>query len=66
MMGKARTHQGTAKRIAVTGRGKLLRRRQMSGHLKIAKTPKRLRSLRARVGVSGRDRRKIESLLPNR
>jgi len=65
-MGKAKTHQGTAKRIAVTGRGRLRRGRQMAGHLKAAKTPSRLRSLRREAAVSGPDRRKIEALLPNR
>lgn len=65
-MGKAKTHQGTAKRIAVTGSGKLRRGRQMAGHLKVAKTPRRLRSLREEAEVSGRDRRKIETLLPHR
>ena len=65
-MGKVKTHQGTAKRIAVTGSGKLRRGRQMSGHLKVTKTPRRLRSLRTQTEVSGRDRRKIETLLPHR
>jgi len=65
-MGKAKTHQGTAKRIAVTGRGKLRRRRQMAGHLKLTKSPRRLRSLRRESAVSGPDRRKLEALLPNR
>lgn len=65
-MGKAKTHQGTAKRITVTGSGKLRRGRQMAGHLKVTKTPRRLRSLRSRAEVSGRDRRKVEALLPNR
>lgn len=63
---KAKTHQGTAKRITVTGRGKLRRRRQMGGHLKISKSPRRLRSLNQVVAVSDVDRRKIEALLPNR
>ncbi|HEU4798255.1 MAG TPA: 50S ribosomal protein L35, partial [bacterium] len=60
------THQGTAKRITVTGRGKLRRGRQMGGHLKIGKSPRRLRSLSQVVAVSDVDRRKIEALLPNR
>lgn len=63
---KAKTHQGTAKRIGVTGRGKLRRGRQMSGHLKISKSPRRLRSLSQEAAVSDVDRRKIEGLLPNR
>lgn len=63
---KAKTHQGTAKRIGVTGRGKLRRGRQMAGHLKLSKSARRLRALSQEVGVSGVDRRKIEALLPNR
>jgi large subunit ribosomal protein L35 len=65
-MGKAKTHQGTAKRIGITGSGKLRRGRQMSGHLKVTKRPRRLRSLKQETGVSSRDRRKIEAMLPNR
>ena len=65
-MGKSKTHQGTAKRITVTGSGKLRRGRQMAGHLKVTKSPRRLRSLRSRTDVSARDRRKVEALLPNR
>ncbi len=65
-MGKARTHQGTAKRIQVTAGGKLLRRRQMAGHLKVGKSPKRLRSLRRRVPVHPHDRRTVGGLLPYR
>jgi large subunit ribosomal protein L35 len=65
-MGKAKTHQGTAKRIGVTGSGKLRRGRQMAGHLKVTKRPRRLRALRQVAAVSARDRRKIEAMLPNR
>ncbi len=65
-MGKAKTHRGTAKRISITGGGKLRRGRQMAGHLKVTKRPRRLRSLNQEVEVSGRDRRRIEALLPNR
>jgi len=65
-MGKAKTHQGTAKRIIVTGRGRLRRGRQMAGHLKTSKRPARLRALGREAAVSRSDRRKIEALLPNR
>lgn len=63
---KVKTHQGTAKRIAVTGRGKLRRGRQMGGHLKVSKSTRRLRALRQETAVSDADRRKIEGLLPYR
>jgi large subunit ribosomal protein L35 len=65
-MRKARTHQGTAKRIKVTGRGKLLRGHQMSGHFKVVKSPKRQRALAQEVPVHAHYRRKIERLLPYR
>jgi large subunit ribosomal protein L35 len=65
-MGKAKTHQGTAKRIGVTGSGKLRRGQQMAGHLKVTKRPRRLRALKREAAVSARDRRKIEAMLPNR
>ena len=65
-MGKAKTHQGTAKRIRITARGKLLRGRQMTGHFKVVKSAKRRRDLKRDVVVHGDDRRKIEGLLPYR
>ena len=65
-MGKAKTHQGTAKRIRITARGKLRRGRQMGGHLKISKSPRRLRSLAQEVSVHEADRRRLERLLPYR
>lgn len=61
-MGKA--HQGTAKRIRVTGSDKLLRGRQHGGHLKVKKRPKRRRSLRAEVAVHAADQARIRRLLP--
>ncbi len=65
-MGKAKTHQGTGKRITVTARGKLRRGRQMAGHLKVTKGPKRLRALRRQVAVHAHDRRRLKLLLPYR
>ncbi len=65
-MGKVKTHQGTAKRIRVTGRGKLRRGRQMAGHLKVVKSPRRLRSLKRETSVHEYNRKKIKALLPYR
>lgn len=61
-MGK--THQGTAKRISVSGSGKLVRGRQHGGHLKVKKRPKRRRSLRAEVVVHAADEERVRRLLP--
>lgn len=45
-MPKMKTNKAVAKRIKVTARGKLMRHRAGSGHLKSRKSPKRLRRLR--------------------
>lgn len=63
-MGKAKRHQGTSKRIRVTGSGGLTRGRQHGGHLKVKKRPKRKRSLRATVRVHASDTERLKRLLP--
>jgi large subunit ribosomal protein L35 len=65
-MPKLKTHQGTAKRIRVTARKRLLRGRQLGGHLMVGKSPKRRRSLRGLREVERADRRRIAALLPYR
>ncbi|HEV2357550.1 MAG TPA: 50S ribosomal protein L35 [bacterium] len=65
-MPKLKTHQGTAKRIRVTARKRLLRGRQLGGHLMVGKSPKRRRSLRAVREVDATDRARLERLLPYR
>ena len=45
-MPKMKTNKATAKRVKVTGRGKIKRSRPMRSHLKSRKSPKRLRNLR--------------------
>ncbi len=65
-MPKLKTHQGTAKRIRVTARKRLLRGRQLGGHLMAAKSPKRRRSLRERREIDRADRARIAALLPYR
>jgi large subunit ribosomal protein L35 len=65
-MPKLKTHQGTAKRIYVTARKRLLRGRQLGGHLMVGKSPKRRRSLRARVEIERVDRARVAALLPYR
>ncbi len=61
---KAKRHQGTAKRIGVTGSGKLTHGRQHAGHLKVKKRPKRRRSLRSTVAVHPADEAGVRRLLP--
>ncbi len=63
-MPKLKTHQGAAKRLRVTRRGKILRRRQMGGHLMVHKKPARRRSLRQVREVSPGDTARIARLIP--
>ena len=45
-MPKMKTNKSVAKRVRVTGSGKLKRRSPGAGHLKSRKSPKRLRKFR--------------------
>ncbi|MCE5325842.1 MAG: 50S ribosomal protein L35 [Planctomycetaceae bacterium] len=45
-MPKQKTNKSVAKRLKVTGRGKLMRHRAGAGHLKSVKSPSRIRRLR--------------------
>jgi len=51
-MPKMKTRKAVAKRIRVTGRGKLMRRVPGSGHLKSRKSPSRLRHFRKEVELA--------------
>ena len=52
-MPKVKTNKAVAKRIKITARGKVMRRRPGSGHLKSRKSPRRLRRFRTAVEVVG-------------
>jgi len=61
-MPKMKTNKAVAKRIKVTGRGKLRRHRPGAGHLKSRKNPKRIRRFRKATSVSrgfGKQARKM-------
>jgi len=49
--GKAKTHKGLAKRIKVTGSGKLVRHKGGKSHLQSGKSAKRRRNLRSAVTI---------------
>jgi large subunit ribosomal protein L35 len=63
-MPKLKTHQGTAKRIRVTARKRLLRGRQLGGNLMVGKSAKRRRSLRQLREIERTDRARLARLLP--
>ena len=51
-MPKQKTHKGLAKRVKVTGRGKIKRKKAGSGHLMSGKSGSRRRGLRKATGMS--------------
>jgi len=51
-MPKMKTNKSVAKRLKVTGRGKLMRHRPGAGHLKSRKSPSRIRRFRKSMGLS--------------
>ncbi|ATW23923.1 50S ribosomal protein L35 [Candidatus Formimonas warabiya] len=63
-MPKMKTHRGAAKRLKVTGSGKISRSKAFKSHILEKKTRKRKRSLRQGGLVSAADVKKTKKLLP--
>ena len=51
-MPKMKPNKALAKRLKVTGRGKIRRRKAGAGHLKSVKSPKRIRRMRKDTSVA--------------
>jgi len=62
-MPKLKTCKGMKKRVRVTKRGKILRRRAGAGHLLSGKSAKRRRKLRRATIVTPGDKRRMIKLL---
>ncbi|MCG7234673.1 MULTISPECIES: 50S ribosomal protein L35 [Corynebacterium] len=60
---KQKTHKGTAKRIKVTGSGKLRREQANRRHLLEGKPSKRTRRLKGTESVSQPDTKRVKRLL---
>ncbi len=65
-MPKLKTHGGASKRMRVTSRGRLLRGRQLGGHLMVHKRGSSKRSLAQTREVESSDTARINRLLPYR
>lgn len=63
-MPKIKTHRGAAKRIKVSGKGKLMRRKAFHSHLLLGKSSKRKRRLKSYAVIESCDKRRIRRLLP--
>jgi len=62
-MPKMKTDKGAAKRIKVTGTGKLRRRRAFLNHILEKKSPKRKRHLASGADIAPSDARQVKRLL---
>ena len=54
-MPKMKTHKSTAKRVRVSGAGKLMRDKAFKSHILEKKSPKRKRGFRQAEGVAAAD-----------
>lgn len=63
-MPKMKTHRGAAKRVKLTGKGKLKRSHAYTSHILTKKSQKRKRKLRKAGLVSASDMKRVRKLLP--
>ncbi|MDP2632510.1 MAG: 50S ribosomal protein L35 [Candidatus Curtissbacteria bacterium] len=61
---KTKTKKAAAKRFKITKRGKILRGRQMGGHLKANKSKSAKTRYKSPAQVAKVDKRNIERLMP--
>lgn len=61
---KQKTKKAAAKRFKITTTGKILRGRQMAGHLKAAKSKSAKNRYKTVAYVAGVEKRNIERLMP--
>ena len=62
-MPKMKTHKGTAKRVKVTGSGKLVRERAFGNHILAKKSKARKRNIKTAASVNGKIKKNIKKAL---
>ncbi len=62
-MPKIKTHKGTAKRMRMTGSGKIMRERAFGNHILAKKSKSRKRAINRPATVSGKIARNIKRAL---
>jgi large subunit ribosomal protein L35 len=62
-MPKLKTHKGTAKRIKITGTGKLVRERAFGNHILAKKSKARKRNMHTPATISGKSVKNIKKAL---
>ena len=63
-MPKMKTHRGLAKRVKITGTGKVKRGKAFHSHILASKTPKQKRRLSKSDTIHPNDAKRLKSLLP--
>ena len=64
MKQKLKTHKAMAKRVSVTGSGKVMRRKVALNHLRRNKSPEAIRSMDKKFPLATSDTRRMKRLLP--
>lgn len=62
-MPKLKTHKGTAKRIKITGSGKIVRERAFGNHILAKKSKARKRNMKTDASVNGKIKKNIKTAL---
>ena len=62
-MPKLKTHKGTAKRIKITGSGKITRGRAYGNHILAKKSKARKRNMKTSASVSGKIKKNVKTAL---
>ncbi|MDO4742039.1 MAG: 50S ribosomal protein L35 [Candidatus Saccharibacteria bacterium] len=62
-MPKLKTHKGTAKRIKVTGSGKMLRERAFGNHILAKKSKARKRNMKTSATINGKIKKNVKTAL---
>jgi len=62
-MPKIKTHKGAAKRIKLTGTGKMKRRKAFRSHLLEKKSPKRKQQYSKMHDVASADKKRVKKML---
>lgn len=62
-MPKLKTHKSTAKRVKLTGTGKVTRRRAFGGHLLAKKSKSRKRAINTTAAITGSNAKNIKRSL---
>ncbi|HEY1351050.1 MAG TPA: 50S ribosomal protein L35 [Ktedonobacteraceae bacterium] len=64
MKQKLKTHTAMAKRVKITGSGKIMRRHSAASHLRRNKSSRAIRSMDKRFPLATSDSRRMKRLLP--